>query len=79
MKYMNTQSINASQISMTDIKKNLQDSYIATWREQLWNDIRQSGRNKLRTFLKGLIAARFASSEPLHLLRLNGRVGAIPT
>ena len=50
MKYMNTQSINASQISMTDIKKNLQDSYIATWREQLWNDIRQSGRNKLRTY-----------------------------
>ena len=50
MKYTNTQSINASQISMTDIKKNLQDSYIATWREQLWNDIRQSGRNKLRTY-----------------------------
>ena len=30
-------------------------------------------------FLKGLIAAAFESSEPLHLLRLNGRVGAIPT
>ena len=30
-------------------------------------------------FLKGLIAAMFESSEPLHLLRLNGRVGAIPT
>ena len=29
--------------------------------------------------LKGLIAAAFKSSEPLHLLRLNGRVGAIPT
>ena len=29
--------------------------------------------------LKGLIAATFESSEPLHLLRLNGRVGAIPT
>ena len=25
------------------------------------------------------IAAAFESSEPLHLLRLNGRVGAIPT
>ena len=25
--------------------------------------------------LKGLIAATFESSEPLHLLRLNGRVG----
>ena len=30
-------------------------------------------------FLKGLIAAGFESSEPLDLLRLNGRVGAIPT
>ena len=30
-------------------------------------------------FLKGLIAAGFESSEPLHLLRLSGRVGAIPT
>ena len=50
MKYMNTQPINASQISMTDIKKNLQDSYITTWREQLWNDIWQSSRNKLRTY-----------------------------
>ena len=30
-------------------------------------------------FLKGLIAAVFESSEPLYLLRLNGRVGAIPT
>ena len=29
-------------------------------------------------FLKGLIAAVLESSEPLHLLRLNGRVGAIP-
>ena len=29
--------------------------------------------------LKGLIAVAFESSEPLHLLRLNGRVGAIPT
>ena len=29
--------------------------------------------------LKGLIAAAFDSSEPLLLLRLNGRVGAIPT
>ena len=27
--------------------------------------------------LKGLIAARFGSSEPLHLLRVNRRVGAI--
>ena len=27
--------------------------------------------------LKGFIAAAFESSEPLHLLRLNGRVGAI--
>ena len=30
-------------------------------------------------FLKGFIAAAFESSEPLYLLRLNGRVGAIPT
>ena len=30
-------------------------------------------------FVKGLIAATFASSESLHLLRFNGRVGAIPT
>ena len=30
-------------------------------------------------FLKGLIAAAFESSEPLYLLGLNGRVGAIPT
>ena len=44
---MNTQSIDTGQISMGDIKKNLQDSYITTWREQLWNDIRQSGGNKL--------------------------------
>ena len=29
--------------------------------------------------LKGLIAAAFESSEPLLLLRLNRRVGAIPT
>ena len=29
--------------------------------------------------LKGLIAAAFDSSEPLLLLGLNGRVGAIPT
>ena len=29
--------------------------------------------------LTGLIAAEFKSSEPLHLLGLNGRVGAIPT
>ena len=29
--------------------------------------------------LIGLIAATFESSEPLYLLRLNGRVGAIPT
>ena len=29
--------------------------------------------------LKGLIAATFESSEPLQLLGLNGRVGAIPT
>ena len=29
--------------------------------------------------LKGLIAVAFESSEPLHLIRLNGRVGAIPT
>ena len=30
-------------------------------------------------FLTGLIAAAFESSERLRLLRLNGRVGAIPT
>ena len=30
-------------------------------------------------FLKGLIADAFESSELLHLLRLNGLVGAIPT
>ena len=30
-------------------------------------------------YLKGLIATSFESSEPLHLLRPNGRVGAIPT
>ena len=30
-------------------------------------------------FLKGLIAAMLEISEPLHLLRPNGRVGAIPT
>ena len=30
-------------------------------------------------FLKGLIPAALESSEPLHFLRLNGRVGAIPT
>ena len=30
-------------------------------------------------FLKGLIVAAFKSSELLHLLSLNGRVGAIPT
>ena len=30
-------------------------------------------------FLKELIAAAFESSEPLHLLRLNGRVSATPT
>ena len=29
--------------------------------------------------LKGLIADAFESSEPLQLLGLNGRVGAIPT
>ena len=29
--------------------------------------------------LKGLIAAAFESSEPLHLLRFNGRVGTVPT
>ena len=29
--------------------------------------------------LTRLIAAAFESSEPLHLLGLNGRVGAIPT
>ena len=29
--------------------------------------------------VKGHIAAAFDSSEPLHLLGLNGRVGAIPT
>ena len=29
--------------------------------------------------LKGLIVAAFESSELLHFLRLNGRVGAIPT
>ena len=29
-------------------------------------------------FLKGLIAAVLESSEPLHLLRLNGCVSAIP-
>ena len=29
--------------------------------------------------LTGLIAAAFESSEPLHLLGLNGHVGAIPT
>ena len=28
---------------------------------------------------KRLIAAALESSEPLHFLRLNGRVGAIPT
>ena len=28
--------------------------------------------------VKGLIAAAFGSSEPLHMLILNGRVGAIP-
>ena len=30
-------------------------------------------------WLKGLIDAAFESFEPFHLLRLNGRVGAIPT
>ena len=30
-------------------------------------------------YLKGLIADSFKSSELLHLLRLNGRVGTIPT
>ena len=30
-------------------------------------------------FLKGLIAAVLESSESLHFVRLNGRVGAIPT
>ena len=30
-------------------------------------------------YLKGLRAAVFESSDPLHLLRLNGRVSAIPT
>ena len=29
--------------------------------------------------LKGLITATFESSELLYLLRLNGRVGTIPT
>ena len=29
--------------------------------------------------LKGFIAVTFESSEPLHLLRLNGRVSVIPT
>ena len=29
-------------------------------------------------YLKGLMGAAFESSEPLHLLRLNGHVGAIP-
>ena len=51
MKYMNTQCIDiVSQINMRDIKKNLQESYMDTWKEQLWNDIRQSGGNKLRTY-----------------------------
>ena len=39
----------------------------------------ETRRPWLRMFLKGLIAAAFESSEPLHLLRLNGRVGALPT
>ena len=31
-------------------------------------------------FLKGLyVGATFESFDPLHLLRLNGRVGTIPT
>ena len=30
-------------------------------------------------YVKGLIAAAFKSSELLHVLRLNGGVGAIPT
>ena len=36
-------------------------------------------RNTRRSCYVGLTADAFESSELLHLLRLNGRVGAIPT
>lgn len=50
---------------MSDIKKNLQESYIETWKQQLWNDTRQSGGNKLRTYrlFKSVFAWEFYLSR----------------
>ena len=49
-KYTSSQCINASQINMSIVKMKLQESYIDSWKEKLWNDSRQNGGNKLRTY-----------------------------
>ena len=50
MKCTCNQSINANQIVLKEVKRNLQESFINIWKEQLWDDNRVTGGNKLRTY-----------------------------
>ena len=50
MKYTYNQSLNANEIVLKEVKRNLQESFINIWKEQLWDDSRVSGGNKLRTY-----------------------------
>ena len=50
MKYTYNQSLNANEIVLKEVKRNLQESFINIWKEQLWDDNRVSGGNKLRTY-----------------------------
>ena len=50
MKYTYNQSLNANEIVLKEVKGNLQESFINIWKEQLWDDNRVSGGNKLRTY-----------------------------
>ena len=47
MKYTYNQSLNANEIVLKEVKRNLQESFINIWKEQLWDDNRVSGGNKL--------------------------------
>ena len=48
--YEPCQSTTASEISLLGVGRGLQESFITKWKEDLWNDKRISGGNKLRTY-----------------------------
>ena len=49
-KYEPRQTTTASQINLQEFGQCLQEAFITKWTDDLWNDIRISGGNKLRTY-----------------------------